>query len=227
MDINFSELDNITRQNPYDKNNYSYEDLQPKSNSEKYWEPQKNQIQEKFKKKKVSFDDILSNMNIVVNETGVLQFMAPKRTEQSEYNPQQPQYNTQQPQYNTQQPKYNPQQSQYNTQQSQYNTQQPQYNTQQSQIKKIQPLDPSVKQSFIYNKYFKDYQDSVPQEPEVKIPKTKEEYYQMLVEEKRRRIEEKIKISQIKSKKLLFTSNVGNQNNIHVSKNSLRTMSFR
>ena len=48
----------------------------------------------------------------------------------------------------------------------------------------------------------------------------------MLVEEKLRQIEERKRIAQIKSTKLLFTTNVGNNGNIPVSKNGLRKMSF-
>jgi hypothetical protein len=80
-----------------------------------------------------------------------------------------------------------------------------------------------VKHSYIYNKYFKDYQDAYSPVPEVKVPKTREEYLKMLVEEKLRKIEERKRISQIKSTKLLFTTNVGN---IQASKNGLRMMSF-
>ena len=97
----------------------------------------------------------------------------------------------------------------------------------------INPLqvEPAVKHSYIYNKYFKDYQDATPQIPEVRVPKTKEEYFQMLLEDRVKRIEERKRISQIKSTKLMFTSNIeynnNNINTIQASKNSLRMMSFR
>ena len=183
MELNFSEIDS---KNPYE----SFD------NSEKYWEQnaqntQNTQNTPKFKKKKVSFDDILTNMNLVVNKSGVLQFMSQNQE------PQQPQY---------------PQQTQYQQQQQQYED-------------KKEPLDPSVKHSFIYNKYFKDYQDAIPSTPEVKVPKTKEEYLKMLIEERIRQNEERKRISQIKSTKLLFTSDVVGAT-IPVSKNGLRKMSF-
>ena len=212
MELNFSEMDQNNQNNQnnqYVSFDYSGYKALTNNNSDKYWEQTKQNLQntQQTKKKKVSFDDILTNMNLVVNKSGVLQFMTqPQDTQQQQY--QQPQY--QQPQY--QQPQY--QQPQY--QQPQY--QQPQYQQ--------PPLDPSVKHSYIYNKYFKDYQDANPVIPEVKVPKTKEEYLKMLVEEKLRQIEERKRIAQIKSTKLLFTTNVGNNGNIPVSKNGLRKMSF-
>ena len=215
MELNFSEID---LKKPYDTFDYnSYETL-TNNNSEKYWEQntQKQETIQQTKKKKVSFDDILTNMNLVVNKSGVLQFMSQTQDAQPQY--QQPQY--QQPQY--QQPQYQqPQYQQPQYQQPQY--QQPQY---QQPIDRKEPLDPSVKHSYIFNKYFKDYQDANPIIQEVKVPKTKEEYLKMLVEEKRRQIEERKRIAQIKSTKLLFTTNVGNNGNIPVSKNGLRRMGF-
>jgi hypothetical protein len=55
--------------------------------------------------------------------------------------------------------------------------------------------------SYIHNKYFKD---SLKPEPVIKIPKTKEEYKQMLVEEQMNRI----KMNEIKSKKLLIPNTI-------------------
>ena len=189
MELNFAEIDNINNQNSYENFDYNSYD----TNSQKYWEkPKETQTQNeiKFKKKKVSFDDILSNMNLVVNNNGSLQFITPTQ----EY--------------------IDPIQHQN------YSKQQPQ-------------VEPAVKHSYIYNKYFKDYQDATPQIPEVRVPKTKEEYFQMLLEDRVKKIEERKRISQIKSTKLMFTSNIeynnnnNNNNTIKASKNSLRMMSFR
>jgi hypothetical protein len=201
MELNFDEIDNnINNQNPYENFDYNSYD----NNSQKYWEkPKETQTQNeiKLKKKKVSFDDILSNMNLVVNNNGSLQFITPTQVTQvtqvtKEYiDP--------------------PQQQNYFQQQSQ--------------------VEPAVKHSYIYNKYFKDYQDASPQIPEVRVPKTKEEYFQMLLEDRVKRIEERKRISQIKSTKMMYTSNIEYNNNntnntnntIQASKNSLRMMSFR
>jgi hypothetical protein len=161
---------------------------------------------EKPKRKKVSFDDILSNMNLVVNKNGALQKMIPTQnmfTRESQ-EPIQADYIRvqQQPDYTRQQPDYTRQQQ--------------------------QPLDPSVKHSYIFNKYFKDYKDAnTSLEPEVKVPKTIQEYRQMLLEERIKKIEQQKRISQIKSTKLMFTTNTGNNGNIQASKNTLRSMSFR
>lgn len=184
MELNFSELDN--------------------TNPEKYWEQTEEKPQEKYKKKKVSFGDILSNMNLVVNDAGVLQFMTSK---------QQPQYPEQYPeQY--QQPQY-------------YN------NTVEKVIKKPPvnntPIDPAVKNSYIYNKYFKDYKDVTHDEPVIRVPKTMEEYRQMLLDDKIKHIEQIKRINEIKSKKLFFTSNQDPtliRKNIQPTTNTLRKMSF-
>lgn len=195
MEIKFSELDNS--QNPYE---------QSFNAPEKYWESynktNQNQNQPQTKKKKVSFDDILTNMNIVVNQSGVLQFMQPQPVQNNEYDPQQ----------------YEQPYQEYVAQQvAQRQPQQPQ-----------QPLDPSVKHSFIYNKYFKDYKDeSTLNQPQVRVPKTMEEYRQMLIDDKIAEIEQRKRIAAIKSTKMMFTTNVGSQCVIRPTRNNLRSMSFR
>jgi hypothetical protein len=185
MELNFTELDNNNNNN-----------LSLDFDNEKYWE------QQKPKKKKVTFDDILSNMNLIVNKNGVLQQMIPIQNEGLN---QQQYYNNQQ--YN------NDNQQQYYDNQQQYNNQQ--------QI----PLDHNVKHSYIYNKYFKDYNDSNmhQQPPQIRVPKTIEEYKKMLLEDKLKQIAERNRISQIKSTKLLFTNPI----NINVNKNKLNTMIFK
>jgi hypothetical protein len=203
MDLTFSEIDNNDGGYP----NESYANI----NSDRYWEPPPTPVQPavKSEKKRVSFDDIMRNMNLVVSKTGVLQSIRQQ--------PQDQQQNQQQ-QY--------PQQNQQQYQQQNQQQYQPQPNKA-VQVQKQNPLDPSVKHSYIYNKYFKDYQDAAPAEPEIKVPKTKEEYFRMVAEERRRQIEEKIRISQIKSTKLMFTTNSGPQGTVQASKNTLRKLSFR
>jgi hypothetical protein len=202
MDLNFSELDNI-------------DTINTSAETNNYWEKQsKPVVPPQKKKKKISFDDILSNMNLVVNKTGVLQSMVPMNNKQNE-EPFQPQYSQQQPQH-----QYSQQQQQ---QYYQEYTDQPPNNL---HVKKQEPLDPSLKHSYIFNKYFKDYQDATPQAPEVKTPKTKEEYFRMIHEERLRRIQEAHRISQIKSRKLMFTANNTYQENIRTTANKLHKMSF-
>ena len=102
---------------------------------------------------------------------------------------------------------------------------------------KSKPLEPQVKNSHIYNKYFKDYKDPNAEiTQEVKVPQTIEEYRRMVLEDRIKRIQERNRIAQIKSTKLLFESNyINNSTNnstnnsngkIGVSKNNLRIMSF-
>lgn len=194
MDLTFSEIDNNDGGFP----NESYANM----NSDRYWEAPPTPVQPAVKpeKKRVSFDDIMRNMNLVVSKTGVLQSIRPQEQQlldQQQYPPQHQQ------QYLQQQP--NPA----------------------VQVQKQNPLDPSVKHSYIYNKYFKDYQCAAPAEPEIKVPKTKEEYFRMVAEERKRQIEEKIRISQIKSTKLMFTTNAGPQGTVQASRNTLRKLSFR
>lgn len=213
MELNLSELDNANTMNPYDTFDYnSYEE----QNGENYWE--KPKIKEnQTKRKKVSFNDILSNMNLVVNNKGVLQFMGPSK--EQNYNEQSVEN------YN-----YNP--NQFN--QQSYNQSQPKYNQpnnlrQVQQNKNQEPLDPSVKHSYIYNKYFKDYADPNFQKPGPRVPKTIEEYHQMLLDDRKKAIEHKLKMEQIKSRKLLFTAAPGstsNPRNIQPTKNNLRRMNF-
>ena len=221
MDLNFSELDNIDTINMGAETN-------------NYWEQQSKPPAAPQKRKKVSFDDILSNMNLVVNKTGVLQRMVPMNNQNDEYPQQQQQYPQHQQQYpQQQQQQYSQQHQQYpQHQQQQYSHQQQYYQEYIEQppnrvnVKKQEPLDPSLKHSYIYNKYFKDYQDATPQAPEVKTPKTKEEYFRMIHEERIRRIQEARRISQIKSRKLMFTANNTYQENIRTSVNKLHKMSF-
>ena len=195
MELNLSELDSTNTMNPYDGFDYnSYE----QNTGENYWEKQK--VEEgQSKKKKISFNDILSNMNLVVNNKGVLQFMAPNQEELQGQN------------YN-----YNPNEF-TKPQQLQQN-------------KKSQPIEPVVKHSYIFNKYFKDYADVNAEKPGPRVPKTIEEYHQMLLEDKIKQIEHRKMIDEVKSKKMMFTSAPGstsNPRNLCASRNNLRMMNFR
>jgi hypothetical protein len=191
MELKFSELDNTKTMNPYELfNDNSYEN----HIGENYWEKSKEEKNQN-KKKKVSFNDILSNMNLVVNKQGVLQFM------------------TQNPEETQIQNNYNPNEFS-----------QPQQN------KNSQPIDPAVKHSYIYNKYFKDYTDMNIEKHGPRVPKTIEEYHKMLLEDKIKQIEHRKMIEQVKSKKMIFiseSSTSSNPRNLRASKNNLRMMNFR
>ena len=202
-----------------------------KSNSN-HWEIKK----EIPKRKKVTFDDILSTMNIVVNKNGVLQHMAPITPiyQEESYNNQS--YNNQS--YNNQSYTNNNNQS-YNNQS--YTNNNNNYNQKESytnnnQQKKEIPLDPQVKNSTIFNKYFKDYKDTSVEIEEPRRPQTIEEYNKMLLEDRIKRIQERNRIAQIKSTKMMFTNSgniqdniqnsIQNNNGINVRKNNLRRMNI-
>ena len=76
-------------------------------------------------------------------------------------------------------------------------------------------VDPGVKHSYIFNKYFKNYKETgetiVP-----RVPKTREEYRQMIIEDLIKRKQAKERIAVIKSKKMLYTNN---NNNPHLNSN--------
>jgi len=191
MDLKMTELENLNHYNSFDYKSYE-------NQSENYWEKSDNPQ----KKKKVSFNDILSNMNLVVNKEGVLQFMTVNHQDNNIYNT------------NT-----------INKLNTTNNT---------KTINKIndtnvKPLDPTVKHSYIYNKYFKDYNDQSNSAPAIRVPKTIEEYRQMLLEDRIKAIQHKKMIEQVKSKKMLFTSAPGatsDPRNIQSSANNLRNMKF-
>jgi len=202
MELKFTELDDQNINDKFDSTNY-----------ENYWESLKVP-ENQPKKKKVTFNDILSNMNLIVNNQGVLQQMIPNQEFIDDHSYQQ------------------------NYQQN--NTRIVNNQTQSAklvqQIKsapiKSEPIQPIVKHSYIYNKYFKDYVDPNAESNKVniRVPKTKEEYYEMLLDDRKKAIEHKLMIEQIKSKKMMFTSapgmNYTNPKTIQATKNNLRSMNF-
>ena len=191
MNLNFTEVDDLANNDNFNINSYQ--------TNNNYWETTTNQL-EAPKKKKVSYDDILNSLNLVVNKNGVLQYMSVNPTGENNEQPQKQYNQNQQPQ------------KQYNQQQT-------------KTIAKGKPLEPQVKNSFIFNKYFKDYKDPNAEiVEEVKVPQTIEEYNRMVLEERIKRIQERNRIAQIKSTKMLFENN--NNNNVNASKNSLRMMRF-
>ena len=179
MNLNFTEIDDLGNNNNFDVNGYQ---------TNNYWETSNVNVNVKEpKKKKINYNDILNSLNLVVNKSGVLQYMTTTDgQEQQEQHQQQP--------------------------------------------IKGKPLEPQVKNSHIYNKYFKDYKDpNAEYVQEVKVPQTIEEYNRMLLEDRIKRIQERNRVAQIKSTKLLFESNnipVNNTGNISASKNNLRMMKF-
>jgi hypothetical protein len=190
MNLNFTEINDLGDNDNFDVNGYQ---------TNNYWETSNVKAQEP-KKKKINYNDILNSLNLVVNKSGVLQYITTTDDQQQQH------------------------QQQYSQQYSQ-----------QQQPIKGKPLDPQVKNSHIYNKYFKDYKDpNAEYVEEVKVPQTVEEYNRMLLEDRIKRIQERNRIAQIKSTKLLFesnnngnsSSNISNNRAIGASKNNLRMMNF-
>lgn len=144
MELKFEELDVNTQTNEVNYTNY-WSNANPISNEST-----------NEKKSKVSYDDILSSLNMVVNN-GVLQFAKPIKKQEK-----------------------------------------------QSQKKTVIIGEHSSlsQNNYITNKYFKDYKELTEEEP--KVPLTKEEYRQMLIQDYINRQQAQIRISQIKSKRLLF-----------------------
>ena len=86
MEMNFTELDN-NQQEEYNDN---------------YWTSEATKTSNTKSKKKVSYDDILTSLNMVV-QNGVLQFAKPVVKQQPQQYQQQQQYHQQQQQYQQQQ----------------------------------------------------------------------------------------------------------------------------
>lgn len=171
-----------------------------------YWQettPKDNQQLDNIKnKKKVSFDNILSNMNLVVNNQGELKYMSLKTV-----------------------PNFLSDDNNIHTLPvSQTQTQTPQSMS----YKQTEPLEPELTHSYIYNKYFKDYNQEKKREIKKRVPHTIEEYKQMLIEDKIKEKEHRQLMDKIKPKKMLFTSapHVNNNIKINASRNKLRMMHF-
>ena len=90
-------------------------------------------------------------------------------------------------------------------------------------IKYQDPVNHEVKNSWIYNKYFKDYKgEGVIEEPEILL--TREELQKKVINDYIERIKAKQRISQIKPKKMMFSNNntmipdiYASQNNAHMN----------
>ena len=156
-------------------------------NDHVYWE----QDAPKKETKRVSFDNILNGMNLVVDKSGTLKFARLKPTMEEGGT-----------------------QSAEITKSVIYDNDPP----------NSKPLTSVLKHSSIYNKYFKDYEDLNTEQPQVRVPKTMEEYKKMLWDDRVKKIKHQQLMSQIKPKQLLFVSNKNNINNrqpITPSKNGL------
>ena len=168
MEVTFTEINNDAV-NSNDKTRNSVNYLEVKKENNGYWE---NNVVEVKKKKKVTYDDILTTLNLVVAPNGVLQYMNAKP-------------NT----FNDEPPvMYHPQSILKNP------------------VKQEQ-IQPQVKHSYIYNKYFKSYKDGNITVEEPRKPMTRGEYQKMVIEDLiKKRLAQK-RVAQIKSKQMAFTNN--------------------
>jgi hypothetical protein len=202
MDLTFAELDEYNFEDSgFESNNFNNNNNNVKNeiinvNSNlttytNYWHKnnEQNNIPIKNTMKPLTYDDILNSLNLKAKEEGNLQFIEKP----------QKQHNTIKSKVSFDLPQFTPQFT-------------PNLNNNVNKVIPPPQQQPSNidKNSYIYNKYFKDYKDeSVVEEP--KKPMTREEY----IQEYNRRIYEKKRIEQIKSKKLMFSR--GNDVNISVS----------
>ena len=138
MELTFTEINNNGGGNiDNTRNNVNY--LEVKKENTGYWE---NNVVEVKKKKKVTYDDILTSLNLVVAPNGVLQYMNAKP---NAFNDESQVMGNTHPQSILKNP-----------------------------VKQEQ-IQPQVKHSYIYNKYFKSYKDTNVAVEEPRKPMTREE----------------------------------------------------
>lgn len=210
MEVTFTELDNRDNYNTY------YNDLTSKTNiqdSKKYYPFQSNKQNfqsqkqiintnknmDKPKRNMVSYDDILSSMNTVVID-GKLEFIRKDRLHNTVPVPVQ----------------------NIGALPSQENKKKVTFNQFQTQNNNQPQID---KNSYIYNKFFKDYKDphnNQNQNKQPRRPLTKNELIRLLIINRVNAINERNRIAEIKSTKLLFNNN--NNHNIVINSRSVRNI---
>lgn len=205
MELNFSEI-NTNLDNKFNYNNFNTnKDIKNEvinkkvtfSEYQNYWDPKPEYEKAERKKQSISYDDILNSMNMVTIN-GRLHFIPANKIQNNQNNIEPKMTSTKQTNY-------------INDNKFQNNNRQPNNKT-------INDQQTNINQnSFIYNKYFKNYQ----QEKETvyndipKITLTPDEIKKRLILHRLKQIQERKRIEQIKSKKLLFDTS-----NIHISNQS-------
>lgn len=189
MELKFTEMyDNE------DSNNSNNVD----NTSTNYWENNYNNrsTTTTTSKNKVTYDDILSSLNLVVSPNGVLQYMRVNKNNL---------------------PCNNSSSSCSSSTSSSCSSSNnlKSKNSSNSKSVHVQPnasIEPQLKHSYIYNKFFKDYKDNtIVEEP--RQPMTREEYKKMIIEEQIKIRQARERAAMVKSTKMLFTNN----NNNHIS----------
>jgi hypothetical protein len=186
MELTFTELDNIDDSNKtYYNNVITKTNTIPIASNNNINQSSLQKNNSKPKKKTISYDDILSSMNTIVID-GKLEFIR-KDTLQNIVENQQ-------------------QKLSLNNKKVSFNKIPPENNNQ-SQIDKS---------SYIYNKFFKGYKEPNQNlNEEVKQPLTKKELINLLIINKINAINERNRIAEIKSTKLMFNNN--NNRNITIN----------
>jgi len=205
MELSFTEYDNLDKQNTsnddslyyktyYDNllqqtngqqvvNKIDIEKPEPKSTFHNNIPLTKNTNNTEKQKKRISYDDILSSMNTVVIN-GKLEFISKDKLNNilEKNNPDQNVPIKKRVTFNE------PRQQQYQQ----------------------QPMQQVNKNSYIYNKFFKDYKDpnqNQYQDFEEQRPLTKKELINQIITNRINDINQRNRIAQIKSTKLLFNNN--------------------
>jgi hypothetical protein len=201
MELSFTEYDNLDKQNTTNNDNIHfktyYDDLLQQNNVQQpvnkidieKTEPKsifrnkipltKNTSNTEKQKKRISYDDILSSMNTVVIN-GKLEFINKDKLNNIAEN-------------------NSPYQNAPIKKRVTFNEQQ-----------KQQPMQQVDKSSYIYNKFFKDYKDPNQDQYQNEIPQkplTKKELINQIIINRIKAINERNRIAQIKSTKLLFNNN--------------------
>jgi len=201
MELSFTEYDNLDKQNTTNDNNIDYktyyDDLLQQNNVRQLankvdtdkTDPKptfrnnipltKNTNNTEKQKKRISYDDILSSMNTVVIN-GKLEFISKDKLNNILENK-------------------NPDQNAHIKKRVTFNEQQQQH-----------PMQQINKNSYIYNKFFKDYKDpnqNQYQDLEEQRPLTKKELINQIITNRINDINQRNRIAQIKSTKLLFNNN--------------------
>jgi hypothetical protein len=196
MELKFTEM----YDDEYNNNNNSNNSNTVDNSSTNYWENNYNNratTTTTTSKNKVTYDDILSSLNLVVSPNGVLQYMRVNKNNLPCNNSSSSSCSSS---------------SLHNTSSKSKSN-----NNVNSKSVYVQPnanatIEPQLKHSYIYNKFFKDYKDNtIVEEP--RQPMTREEYKKMIIEEQIKIRQARERAAMVKSTKMLFTNN----NNNHIS----------
>lgn len=210
MELSFTELDNLDKQNineqvtiPQNLNKYNIasevNSIHRNNTSVLKVQPVNVKSVKPIKltpKKNLSYDDILSSMNTIVVD-GKLEFISKDKLNNIVENK-------------------NKTHNQYKSESEYHSHNQTPYKKRVTFNDKPTPQQPMDKNSYIYNKFFKNYKDPYQEQQDeiVQRPLTKKELINQIVINKIKSVNERNRIAQIKSTKLLFNNN--NNHNIVV-----------